>query len=283
MTQAVVIDINLENAQRVIIEGSQDKLVIIDFWADWCESCKQLMPTLEKLAAAFSTQVVLAKVNCDEQQQLATQFNIRSLPTVIFFKDGQPVDGFAGVEPESSIRARIEKYLPTVDDELVTQALQGIETGEYEQAYTLAKQAVDINPDSSQAQIVLADAACELGRLEQAEQLLTSIRMADQDQYYQHVTSKLNVAKQAADSPELRQLAEQLTGAPDNHELRLELAAKLYAAHRAEEALEHIFAVLRQDLNFGHAKQQALDMLNALPKGDPLAASYRRKLYSMLY
>lgn len=283
MTQAVVIDINLENAQRVIIEGSQDKLVIIDFWADWCESCKQLMPTLEKLAASFPTQVVLAKVNCDEQQQLATQFNIRSLPTVIFFKDGQPVDGFAGVEPESSIRARIEKYLPTVDDELVTQALQSIETGEYEQAYTLAKQAVDINPDSSQAQVILADAACELGRLEQAEQLLTSIRMADQDQYFQHVMSKLNVAKQAADSPELRQLAEQLTGAPDNNELRLELAAKLYAAHRAEEALEHIFAVLRQDLNFGQAKQQALDMLNALPKGDPLAASYRRKLYSMLY
>ncbi|WP_417684229.1 thioredoxin [Pseudidiomarina gelatinasegens] len=283
MTQAVVIDINLENAQRVIIEGSQDKLVIIDFWADWCESCKQLMPTLEKLAAAFPTQVVLAKVNCDEQQQLATQFNIRSLPTVIFFKDGQPVDGFAGVEPESTIRARIEKYLPTVDDELVTQALKCVETGEYEQGYTLAKQAVDINPDSSQAQIVLADAACELGRLEQAEQLLSSIRMVDQDQYFQHVMSKLNVAKQAADSPELRQLAEQLTSAPDNHELRLELAAKLYAAHRAEEALEHIFAVLRQDLNFGQAKQQALDMLNALPKGDPLAASYRRKLYSMLY
>lgn len=283
MTQAVVIDINLENAQRVIIEGSQDKLVIIDFWADWCESCKQLMPTLEKLAAAFPTQVVLAKVNCDEQQQLATQFNIRSLPTVIFFKDGQPVDGFAGVEPESTIRARIEKYLPTVDDELVTQALKCVETGEYEQGYTLAKQAVDINPDSSQAQIVLADAACELGRLEQAEQLLSSIRMVDQDQYFQHVMSKLNVAKQAADSPELRQLAEQLTSAPDNHELRLELAAKLYAAHRAEEALEHIFAVLRKDLNFGQAKQQALDMLNALPKGDPLAASYRRKLYSMLY
>ncbi|RWU11799.1 thioredoxin [Pseudidiomarina gelatinasegens] len=283
MTQAVVIDINLENAQRVIIEGSQDKLVIIDFWADWCESCKQLMPTLEKLAAAFPTQVVLAKVNCDEQQQLATQFNIRSLPTVIFFKDGQPVDGFAGVERESTIRARIEKYLPTVDDELVTQALKCVETGEYEQGYTLAKQAVDINPDSSQAQIVLADAACELGRLEQAEQLLSSIRMVDQDQYFQHVMSKLNVAKQAADSPELRQLAEQLTSAPDNHELRLELAAKLYAAHRAEEALEHIFAVLRQDLNFGQAKQQALDMLNALPKGDPLAASYRRKLYSMLY
>lgn len=283
MTQAVVIDINLENAQRVIIEGSQDKLVILDFWADWCESCKQLMPTLERLAAAFPSQVVLAKVNCDEQQQLATQFNIRSLPTVIFFKDGQPVDGFAGVEPESSIRARIEKYLPTVDDELVSQALKCVEAGEYEQGYTLAKQAVDLNPDSSQAQIVLADAACELGRLEQAEQLLSSIRMADQDQYFQHVMSKLNVAKQAADSPELRQLAEQLTSAPDNHELRLELAAKLYAAHRAEEALEHIFAVLRQDLNFGQAKQQALDMLNALPKGDPLAASYRRKLYSMLY
>lgn len=283
MTTATIIDVNLQNAQSVILEASSKTLVIVDFWADWCEPCKQLMPVLEKLAATFASQVVLAKVNCDEQQQLAAQFNIRSLPTVIFFKEGQPVDGFAGVESEASIQARIESHLPTVDDELLEQALALLQTQEFEQAYSTAKQAHDLNPDSSKAQLVLAEAAVEIGRLEQAEQLLQAIRMVDQDNYFHHVQSKLNVALQAADSPELRELTKQVETQPTDFALRLELAAKLYAAHRAEEALQHLFYVLERDLNFAQAKQQALDMLSALPKGDPLAANYRRKLYSMLY
>ncbi|MDN7127535.1 thioredoxin [Pseudidiomarina sp. 1APR75-15] len=277
------ITVTLENFQQVILEGSQSKLIIVDFWADWCEPCKQLMPVLEKLAAEYSDRVTLVKIDCDEQQQLAAQFGIRSLPTVAFFKEGQPVDGFAGVEPESAIRARIEQHIPGPGEDLLKHARELLEQEQFDEAYALAKQAYDLQPEDTQAQLTLADAACSLGRIEQTESLLDGIRLADQDSYFQQVQSKLQLAKQAADSPELRALQQQVKEQPDNLELALELATSLYQAKRMEEALEVCFSVLKRDFNFPEARQQALDMLNGLPKGDPLAARYRRLLYSMMY
>ena len=98
-----IVDVTIQNFQQVLLEGSKEKLVIIDFWADWCEPCKQLMPTLERIASQYPEQVTLAKINCDDQQELAMQFGVRSLPTHAFFKDGQPVDSFAGVKSETEI------------------------------------------------------------------------------------------------------------------------------------------------------------------------------------
>lgn len=280
---SVGINVTLENFQHVILEGSTDKLVMVDFWADWCEPCKQLMPVLEKLANEYQDHVVLAKIDCDAQQQLAAQFGIRSLPTVAFFKNGQPVDGFAGVEPESAIRARLEQHVPSPSDELLEQAQTLLQQEDYQNAYATAKQAYDLQPELAQAQLVLADAACSVGRHEQAESLLANIGLADQDSYYQHILSKLQLAQQAADSPELRALQAQVEQQPDNLELALELANQLYQAQRIEEGLELAFTVLRRDFNFANAKAQILDMLNGLPAGDPLAARYRRVLYSMMY
>lgn len=279
----VGINVTAENFQQIILEGSKQKLVIVDFWADWCEPCKQLMPVLEKLAAEYSDRVTLAKIDCEAQQQLAAQFGIRSLPTVAFFKDGQPVDGFAGVEPEASIRARIEQHVPGPGADVLQQAQQLLQNEQFQDAYALAKQALDLQPNDTEAKLTLADAACSIGRLEQTETLLAEIGLADQDSYYQHVVSKLQIAKQAADSPELQALQEQLAADPDNLELQLELAGKLYQVQRMEEALEIVFTILRRDFSVAEAKKQALDMLNGLPKGDPLASKYRRQLYSMMY
>ncbi|CAB0151913.1 Thioredoxin [Pseudidiomarina piscicola] len=277
------IPVTIENFEQIILTGSKTKLVMVDFWADWCEPCKQLMPILEKLASDYSDRVTLAKIDCEEQQQLAAQFGIRSLPTVAFFKDGQPVDGFAGVEPESAIRARIEQHIPGPGDDLLQQAQQLLQQEQFDEAYAAAKQAYDLQSDNVQAQLTLADAACSVGRIEQTETLLKAIALADQDSYFQHVQSKLQLAREAADSPELRALQQQVEEQPDDLELALELATALYQAHRMEEALELVFQVLKQDFEFANAKQKALDMLNGLPKGDPLAAHYRRVLYSMMY
>lgn len=280
---ANIVDVTVQNFQEAILESSKSKLVMIFFWADWDESSRQLLPTLEKLATEFSNGLVLAKLNCEEQQQLAAQFGVRNLPTVALFKDGQPIDGFAGVEPEESIRERIRGHLPSPSDELIEQAMQQLEAADYESAYGLAKQAYDLDASAAQTRLVLAAAALELGRLEQVRELLNSISMADQDSFYQHLISKLKMADEAADSPELRQLAEQLSTQPDNLDLKMDFATKLFEAKRMEEALEHIFGVLRKDLAYADARQRATDMLNALPPGDPLATKYRRVLYSLLY
>ncbi|RUO40643.1 co-chaperone YbbN [Pseudidiomarina aestuarii] len=282
-TAANIVDVTVQNFQETILEGSQSKLVLVFFWADWNEPSMQLLPILEKLAAEHASTVVLAKLNCDEQQQLAAQFGVRNLPTVAFFKDGQPVDGFAGVEPETAIRERIQGHLPSPTEELIEQAMQQLEATDYETAYGLAKQAFDIDSSAAQTRLVLAAAALELGRLGQVRELLDSITMVDQDSFYQHLVSKLKIADEAADSPELRQLAEQLSAQPENLELKMDFAMKLFEAKRMEEALEQIFGVLRHDLNYADARQRATDMLNALPPGDPLATKYRRVLYSLLY
>lgn len=278
-----IVNVTLENFQQVILEGSKSKLVVIDFWADWCEPCKQLMPVLEKIAADYPNDLVLAKIDCEAQQQLAAQFGIRSLPTVAIFKDGQALDGFAGVEPESAIRARLEPHLPKPEDELLQQAQGLLEAGDSKNAYTKAKQAFDLNESSLPARMLLAEAAVTTGLIEQAKALLADIRLADQDQAYQHVKSMIELAEQAADSPELRELTAAVEAAPTDLAMRLSLAIKLFEANRSEEALEHAFIVLQADINFADARQHTLNMINSLPAGDPLAAQFRRRLYSMLY
>lgn len=278
-----IIEVNLDNFQQVLLEGSKQKLVVIDFWADWCEPCKQLMPVLEKLAAEFSEQIVLAKVNCDEQQQLAMQFGVRNLPTVALMKDGQPVDGFTGVQPESQIRDLIKQHLPSPQQEWFAQAVAMIQEQAWQQAYPLLKQAHEAEPDNPEFTIMLANASVELGKLEDAEVLLDTITMVNQDANYQQVLSKLDLAKQASDSPEIQSLQALLEQEPDSLDIKLKLGIALSQANRNEEALDLIYSVLRQDLGFADAKKVYLDVIANLPDGDELAGKYRRKLYTLLY
>ena len=108
----VVVDIDESNAAAMLIEESHKRLIVADFWADWCEPCKALMPILEKIANEYQGAFLLAKINADSQQMIAQQFGVRSLPTVVLVRDGKPVDGFAGAQPESTIRQLLEKHLP---------------------------------------------------------------------------------------------------------------------------------------------------------------------------
>jgi putative thioredoxin len=283
MSESNIVNLDLQNFQQVLLEGSKEKLIIIDFWADWCEPCKQLMPVLEKLAMQYSDQVILAKINCDEQQELAAQFGIRSLPTVAFFKDGQPVDSFGGVKTEGEIQEILTKHLPSPSDDLIQQAQTAMGEGDANTAYTLAKQAYDLDNTNMQALKLLAEAAVDAGRLDQAKELVAKIPLVEQDGDYQRINGKLELAEDAADSPELRALQEQVENTPDDLALKLQLALKFHEASRDEEALQQVFNVLGKDVNFADAKKYALDIINSLPDGDPLAATYRRKLYSTMY
>lgn len=210
------------------------------------------------------------------------QFGIRSLPTVAFFKDGQPVDSFSGVQTESEIREILDKHLPSPSDDLIQQAQTAMAEGDANRAYTLAKQAYDIDSNMPTLKL-LAEASVDAGRLDQAKELTAKIPMVDQDGDYQRIKGKLELAEDAADSPELRALQEQVESQPDDLSLKLQLALKLHGAHRDEEALQLVFTVLDEDVNFADAKKYALDIINSLPAGDPLAATYRRKLYSTMY
>lgn len=280
-----IIDITPENFQQALIEESMKRLVVVDFWANWCAPCKALMPILEKLANEYNGQFLLAKVNCDEQQAIAAQFGVRSLPTVALLKDGQPVDGFMGAQPESEIRQMLEKHLPKEYEIAYQQAQEKIASGELEEACTLLNAAHLAEPKRSDIALTFADVLIELGNLEAAEAVIGNIPLQDQDAQYNQVKAKLELASEAADSPEVKDLEDKLQQNPEDAQTMIELAVQYNQANRPEEALELLLGCLRKDLNAadGEAKKAMTDILSALDNANALKAKYQRKLYTLLY
>ncbi|MFC3648524.1 thioredoxin [Planctobacterium marinum] len=272
-----------ENFQQIVLEESQQRLVMVDFWADWCEPCKSLMPILEKIASEYPNDLLLAKVNCDQEQAISMQFGVRNLPTVILVKDGQPVDGFTGAQPEGEIRSLLEKHLPKVEDGLLIQAGELLAEGKYDEAFPLLKTAYEAAPDRVDIKFALIDTYLELGRLNQAKELLDSVLMVDQDANYQTLRGKLELAEKASQSPEIIALEEVVEKNPDDLQAKIDLAVQYQQNNRQEEGLALLLKVLQKDLNFGEARKLLIDAINALPEGDSLAGTYRRKLYAMLY
>jgi putative thioredoxin len=280
--QQTIVDVSLNNA-REVLDASMQKLVLFQFWSARSEGCKQLSPLLERIVQQYPQQLMLARVDCDKEPDLAMQFGVQSLPTVMLIKQGRPVDGFAGVETEQAIRDKLAPYLPKPEDDLLAQAEQLLGSQDYAGAYPLLKDALALAPQRTEIKLWLADAAVSLGQLPQAEALLGEIKLAEQDALYKAVVAKLQLAKEAADTPEIQALEAALAATPDNNELKEQLAVQYQAVQRSEEALALLLTVLQQDLNFGSSKKLYLDILAALPKGDTVASLYRRKLYSLLY
>ena len=280
-----IVDIDESNAQTLLIEESQKRPVIVDFWADWCAPCKQLMPILEKLAAEYQGAFLLAKVNADEQQMLAQQLGVRSLPTVMVIKDGQPVDGFSGAQPESAVRDMLDKHVPSPQADSLIEAEQLLAEGDIPGALALFRGAWEDSGQKPEFTMAYAGALITASRLDEAEALLSDIKMVDQDARFQQLMAQIELQRQAAQSPEIEALEADLASDEQNHEVRVKLAVQISSHGRYREALEHLLVVLRADRDWGNgeAKRVYLDMIATIGKGDPLAAEYQRKLFSLLY
>ncbi len=278
-----IIEINQENAQQVIIEGSHNALVVVDFWADWCAPCKALMPILEKLAHEYQGQFILAKINADEQQMLTAQFGIRSLPTVMFVKNGQPVDGFAGAETESKIRAMLDKYLPKPWEADLEQARELQLADRHHEALSILRKAYNESSQQPHIALALAHSLIELNRLDEAEGLLSTIKMADQDQQFEQLQAQLALRKDSLTSPELKALESQYLQDESNLEVACQYAVQLGAESQEPKALEVLLGVLKKDLQFGEARKLYLDMIASLGKGDPVAIDYQKRFFTLLY
>lgn len=286
MQAANIIEVTEANINQLMTEESTRKLVMLDFWADWCAPCKALIPVLEKLAAEYSEQLVLAKVNVDQQQAISAQFGVRSLPTVALVKDGQLVDGFQGAQPESFIRERLQAHLPAPWQAHLDQAQNLMAEGEHAAALTELRAAYAQSQESFAVGLLLADCLLQLKRGKDALAILQQATLEEQLQpAYKELMSRVELMLEAAETPEIRQLQERLAQAPDDLELKYELAVQFSQADRIEQALDLMLAVLQQDRGFkeGAARKTMIDMLNGLGKGDPLAARYQRKLFTLLY
>tara|TARA_B110000503_G_scaffold63073_1_gene99740 strand:- start:9742 stop:10596 length:855 start_codon:yes stop_codon:yes gene_type:complete len=280
-----IVNIEETNASALLIEESHKRPVVVDFWAEWCEPCKTLMPLLEKIAKEYEGAFLLAKVNADEQQGIAQQLGVRNLPTVMVIQDGQPVDGFAGAQTESFIREMLGKYLPKPWDGLLQLGAEAIERGEYNEALIPLRQAWQDSKQQHDITLTYAHALIESLRLDEAVALLDGIRMADQDAGYEQLRAQLEIKREAAKSPEIEALEQQLADNPNDLDVRYQLGVQYTNAGQFREAMEQLVAILQKDLDHGNGatKRMLLDSIALLGKGDPLAVEYQRKLYSLLY
>ena len=282
---AHIVEIDESNAQQLLIEESMTRPVIVDFWADWCGPCKQLMPILEKLAEEYQGAFLLAKVNADEQQMLAQQLGVRSLPTVMVIKDGQPIDGFSGAQPESAVREMLDKHLPPPQAGALAEAEQLLADGDIPGALALYRSAWEESGQKLEMTLAYAAALVSANRLDEAETVLKGVRLADQDARYEQLMAQIELGREAARSPEVEALEAALASSPDDHATRIKLAVQLSQVSQYREALEHLLTVLRADKDFnnGEVRKVYLDTLATIGKGDPLAAEYQRKLFSLMY
>ena len=279
------IEVTRENAQQAIIDASFKQLVLVDFWADWCAPCKALLPILEKVVRENEGSLLLAKVNCDEQQAIAGQFGVRSLPTVVLMKDGQPVDGFVGAQPEAAVRAMLEKHLPKPWDILLGEALELLDVGDAVAAAAPARSAWELSGKRPDIAKVYVEILLQTARLEEAQAVLAAIPMVEQDADYERLLADLELKQQASDTPEIQSLLLALENAPGDKDLGFQLAVQFSQAGRQRESLELLFGIVAADREFrgGEARKTLLDIIRALGKGDPLAAEYQRKLFSLMY
>ncbi|MFH7827124.1 co-chaperone YbbN [Kluyvera chengduensis] len=279
-----IVNITEANLHQTL-EQSVATPVLFYFWSDRSQHCLELTPVLENLATQYNGQFILAKVDCDAEQMVASQFGLRSIPTVYLFQNGQPVDGFQGPQPEEAIRALLDKVLPREEELKAQQALALIQEGNHADALPLLKDAWQLSGQDSQIGLLLAETQIALNRSEEAESVLKTIPLQDQDTRYQGLIAQIELLKQAADTPEIQQLQQEVDANPEDAALASKLALQLHQVGRNEEALELLFSHLRKDLGAadGQARKMLQEILAALGTGDALASKYRRQLYSLLY
>ncbi|MBV8871920.1 MAG: co-chaperone YbbN [Metakosakonia sp.] len=279
-----IVNINEANLHPTL-EQSMTTPVLFYFWSERSQHCQQLTPVLESLAAQYNGQFILAKVDCDAEQMLASQFGLRAIPTVYLFQNGQPVDGFQGPQPEEAIRALLDKVLPREEELKAQQAMQLMEEGKHAEALPLLKEAWQLSQQNSEIGLLLAETQIALNRSDDAEAVLKTIPLQDQDTRYQGLVAQIELLKKAADTPEIQHLQEQVEKNPADAQLATQLALQLHQVGRNEEALELLFSHLRKDLGAadGEARKMLQEILAALGTGDALASKFRRQLYSLLY
>ncbi|NCO71274.1 MULTISPECIES: tetratricopeptide repeat protein [Shewanella] len=284
-----LINLTKDNIQHVV-DTSMQKMVVLAFWTQQQPESVQMLQTLELLANAKSGRFILAKVDCETELEIANYFQIQNLPTTLILDKGRPIDGFAGVQSQEQISDLLDKHLPPMWIQAFEDIKQQLAQGQLssEALTNIAEQLKTIYADAQQAAevaLVMTDVALQLGLLAEAKVLLARIGLADQDSYYHNLVAKLALAEDAADTPEIRQLQQNVAEHPDDLDAVIILAKALNAAHRNEEALELLFTILQKDLNAaeGKVKQVFMEILTAIGQGNMIANQYRRKLYTLLY
>lgn len=281
-----LVAVTAQNFQEVVLEGSYDRPVLVDFWADWCAPCRALMPILAKLADEFGGRLLVAKLNTEEEQALAAQFGIRSLPTVQLFKDGRPVDQFMGALPEAQVRAFLEPHLPRQSDPTIDAISARLIQGDLVGAQTKLDQARAQDPDNPRLFLAEVQIKAASGDIQGAEAQLDRVPIdLAKDPEVLALRGQLRFANLVAAAPPAAELAARLAVNPRDSEASYLLAAWQAVNGDLEAALAELLALLKRDRSYGEdAARKAMILIFDLLGGEgPLVSSYRAKMLSALY
>jgi putative thioredoxin len=288
MTQvdSVAAHITAANFMAEVVEGSAQTPVLVDFWAPWCGPCRQLMPILDRLASEYGGRFKLAKVNTDEQQQLAQQLGIRSLPTVVLFKDRTSVDHFLGVVPETQIRQMLDRHLPQVADAPLTQVQKLKAAGDYAGATTQLQHLLARDPEN----VALRTEAAELrvldGDIEGAREMLHQLQTGEPNHpSVKRLAALITFSDIIARHPDVRSLKTQGAENPQDLELQHALAVHQLLGGDVEPALATWLDMLRNHRGYRDdlARRSLVLAFEMIGDGDPIVAQTRKAMARMLF
>ena len=276
-----------------VIETSQEVPVIVDFWAPWCGPCKQLGPLLEKVVTEANGAVKMVKIDIDQNQNLAQQLRIQSIPAVYAFYQGKPVDAFQGALPESQLREFVNKLTQNAGteekspiDAALEQAEALMEAEQYEQAGAVYSQVVQHAPDNIAAKAGLARCCIETDNVAGAQELIDTLSDEERgDAAFASILSALELSEKAAQAGDLAPLQAAVDANPKDHEARYNLALALYAAGQTVEAIDALIEIIRQDRSWNDdaARLELLKFFEAIGPTDPVTMEGRKKLSSIVF
>lgn len=248
-----IFDVTTANFDQAVIQNSFENPVLVDFWAEWCAPCKALMPMLAKIAESYQGELLLAKIDCEAEQDIVARFGIQSLPTVVLFKDGQPVDGFAGAQPESAVRAMLEPHVqmpPPAAADPLEQAQALFSEGRISEAEALLVQLLGEDNTNAAALILYARCLAERGELGEAQAVLDAVKSDDHKAALAGAKAQITFLRQAADLPDAAELKSRLAQNPQDDEAAYQLAIQQLARQQYDAALEGLLKLFIRNRSY---------------------------------